>query len=161
MPIVLADRRSATAALAQMHARDLNLCTNLHCSRRILALTDGPSCLETSSTNALMAVDCHHAPVLPRSNPHSATGTTPCHFPRFRSLKAFGRRPRCTPHRRHRPPSETLNNRYRRIKPIAPPDVGCCSKTGHDFASQRNVATCHKKTSAMLRELAAANFRGW
>src|SRR6266851_5642076 len=42
-------------------------------------------------------------------NPHSARGTIACHFPRFRSLKAFGRRPRCKPHRRDRPASETLN----------------------------------------------------
>jgi hypothetical protein len=28
---------------------------------------------------------------------------------RFLSLKAFGRRPRCKPHRRHGPASETLN----------------------------------------------------
>jgi hypothetical protein len=39
----------------------------------------------------------------------AACGTTACHFPRFRLLKAFGRRPRCTPRRRDRPASETLN----------------------------------------------------
>ena len=33
-------------------------------------------------------------------------------------------------------------NRYRPIEPTAPPDVGCCSKTGHGFASQRNVDRC-------------------
>ena len=109
MPIFLTRRRSATATLAQMHAYDLNLCTDLHCSRRILTLTAPRSCVETSSTNALMGVDCHQPPLLPRANPHSASGTTACHFPRFRSLKAFGRRPRFTPHRRDRPASETLN----------------------------------------------------
>ena len=29
---------------------------------------------------------------------------------------------------------------YRPIEPIAPPDVGCCSKIGRGFASLRNVA---------------------
>jgi hypothetical protein len=29
---------------------------------------------------------------------------------------------------------------YRPIEPIAPPDVCCCSKTGHGFASQGNDA---------------------
>ena len=50
-----------------------------------------------------------HSNHVPRLNPHSARGTIACHFPRFRSLKAFGRRPRCKPHRRDRPASETLN----------------------------------------------------
>ena len=43
--------------------------------------------------NAFNGVGCHHAPLLPCSNPHSAPGTTACHFPRFRSLEAFVRRP--------------------------------------------------------------------
>src|SRR6266481_462262 len=51
-----------------------------------------------------------HSNHVPRLNPHSARGTIACHFPRFRSLKTFGRRPRCKPHRRDRPASETLNN---------------------------------------------------
>jgi hypothetical protein len=38
--------------------------------------------------------------------------------------------------------------RYRPIEPIAPPDVGCCSKTGHGFASLRNVAKGHFETHA-------------
>src|SRR5258708_35997553 len=38
-----------------------------------------------------------------------ARGATACHFPRVPSLKAFGRRPRCKPHRCDRPASETLN----------------------------------------------------
>ena len=42
------------------------------------------------------------AALLLRANPHSTRGTTACNFPRFRSLKAFGRRPRCMPHRRNR-----------------------------------------------------------
>ena len=36
---------------------------------------------------------------------------------------------------------------YRRIEPTALRDVGCCSKTGHDFASQRNVVTCQSRHS--------------
>jgi len=79
-----------------MHACELNLCTDHHCSRRILAIAEGSSCLATSSPNALMGVDCRH-PAPPRANPHSARGTNACHFPRFRSLKAFGRRTRCKP----------------------------------------------------------------
>ena len=109
MSIFLTGRRSATTTLAQMHAYDLNLCTDLHCSRRTLTLAAPRSCPATSSTNALMGVGCHQPVRLPRANPHSVRATTACHFPRFRSLKAFGRRPRCTPRRRDRPASETLN----------------------------------------------------
>jgi hypothetical protein len=39
-----------------------------------------------------------------------ARGATACHFRRVPSLKAFGRRPRCKPHRCDQPASETLNN---------------------------------------------------
>src|SRR3984893_4107329 len=59
----------------------------------------------------------------------SARGTIACHFPRFRSLKAFGRRPRCKPHRRDRPASETLNKTRRshadeeRSFSVLPPDA--------------------------------------
>ena len=119
MSIFLTGRRSATTTLAQIHAYDLNLCTDLHCSRRTLTLAPR-SCPATSSTNALMGVGCHQPVRLPRANPHSARGTTACHFPRFRSLKAFGRRPRCTPRRRDRPASETLNIRDR-VEPAAFP----------------------------------------
>jgi len=38
-----------------------------------------------------------------------ARGATACHFPRVRSLAAFGRRLRYKPHRCHPPASETLN----------------------------------------------------
>src|SRR5438876_265532 len=79
-----------------MHAGDLNLRTNLHCSRQILTLAAAWSCAATSSTNAFNGVGCHHAPRLPRSNPHSARSTTACHFPRFPSLEAFGRRPQAS-----------------------------------------------------------------
>ena len=43
------------------------------------------------------------------ADPHDARGAAACHFPRVPSLKAFGRRPRCKPHRCDRPASETLN----------------------------------------------------
>ena len=49
-----------------MHACDLNLCTDLHCSSRILTLAAACSCALTSSTNAFNGVGCHHAPLLPR-----------------------------------------------------------------------------------------------
>jgi hypothetical protein len=127
MSIFLTGRRSATTTLAQIHAYDLNLCTDLHCSRRTLTLAAPRSCAATSSTNALMGVGCHQPVRLPRANPHSARGTTACHFPRFRSLKAFGRRPRCTPRRRDRPASETLNNRYRR----GPNEMSGFTRSGH------------------------------
>ena len=42
-------------------------------------------------------------------NSYSASRTTNLLPSRFLSLKAFGRRPRCKPHRRHGPASETLN----------------------------------------------------
>ena len=35
---------------------------------------------------------------------------------------------------------------YRPIEPIAPPDVGCCSKIGHGFASLRDVANGQTQT---------------
>ena len=38
---------------------------------------------------------------------------------------------------------------YRPIEPIAPPDVGCRSKTGHGFASLRNVAKGQSATSTL------------
>jgi hypothetical protein len=41
--------------------------------------------------------------------PPSQSRTTNLLPSRFLSLKAFGRRPRCKPHRRHGPASETLN----------------------------------------------------
>ena len=45
--------------------------------------------------------------------------------------------------------------RCRPIEPAAPPDVGCCSKTGHGFASQRNVAKCHVWTAPSWQELSS------
>src|SRR4029077_7381888 len=86
MSIFLTGRRSATTTLAQIHAYDLNLCTDLHLSRRTLTLAAPRSCPATSSTNALIGVGCHQPVRLPRANPHSARGTTACHFPQFRSL---------------------------------------------------------------------------
>ena len=69
-----------------------------------------PSRAATSSAHALIGRGRRHAG-LPRPNLHSARGTVACNFPRLRSLKAFGRRPRCKPHRRDRPASETLAKR--------------------------------------------------
>jgi hypothetical protein len=79
-----------------MHACDLNLCTDLHCSRQIPAPKAGQSCPATASTNAFNGVGSHHAPRLPRANPHSARGTTAYHFPRFPCMglylsRSFGR----------------------------------------------------------------------
>jgi hypothetical protein len=39
---------------------------------------------------------------------------------------------------------------YRPIEPIAPPDVGCCSKIGRGFASLRNVAKGQNRKSSAL-----------
>jgi hypothetical protein len=91
MPICLAGRRSATAALVQICVIDLNVAIDLRGLRQIPTPAADQSCAATSSANALMGNDCRHA-ALPRANPHSARGTVACHFPRFRSLKAFGRR---------------------------------------------------------------------
>ena len=150
MPIFLTRRRSATTTLAQMHAYDLNLCTDLHCSRRTLTLAAPRSCAATSSTNTLMGVGCHQPVHLPRANPHSARGTTACHFPRFRSLKAFGRRPRCTPRRRDRPASETLNNRRHRA---------AYSITSSAVASSTG-GTERPSASAVLRLITRSNLSG-
>ena len=48
-------------------------------------------------------------PEPPRPNPHSARGTVAAHLSRVPSLEAFGHRPRCLPHRRDGPASETLH----------------------------------------------------
>jgi hypothetical protein len=105
----LAGHRPATAALTQMRACDLNVGIDLRGSRQIPVPVAGQSCTPTSSTNAFNGVGCHHAPRLPRANPHSARGTTACHFPRFPSLEAFGRRPqpRCS---RPRPSQAGIRN---------------------------------------------------
>jgi hypothetical protein len=104
-----------------MHAGDLNLRTNLHCSRQILTLAAAWSCAATSSTNAFNGVGCHHAPRRPRSNPHSARSTTACHFPRFPSLEAFGRRPQASV-------SAAPSVIGRHPKPFTEPAVSSCSK---------------------------------
>jgi len=108
MPICLAGRRSATAALVQICVCDLNVAIDPRGLRQIPVSAAYQSCAATPSAIALFGVGRRHT-ALPRANPHSARGTTARHFPRFRSLKAFGRRPRCTPRRRDRPASETLN----------------------------------------------------
>ncbi|MEA2956315.1 MAG: hypothetical protein QOJ58_1815 [Alphaproteobacteria bacterium] len=119
MPIVLAGRRSATAALAQMCVYDLNLGIDLRGSRQIPAAAAGQSCAPTSSTNAFNGIDCHHPVRLPRPNPHSARGTTACHFPRFPSLEAFGRRPQASV---VAAPSVT----GRHPKPFTGVSISCC-----------------------------------
>ena len=75
---------------------DLNVGIDLRGSTQIPAAAADQSCAPTSSTNAFNGVDCYHPPRLPRPNPHSARGTTACHFPRFPSLEAFGRRPKAS-----------------------------------------------------------------
>src|SRR6266852_3497411 len=47
----------------------------------------------TPSIIALTRNHSHQSHSTSPSNPHSARRTTACHFPRFRSLEAFGRRP--------------------------------------------------------------------
>ena len=124
MPIFLAGRRSATVSLAQMQACDLNVAIDLRDLRQSPAPPAEKSGAATSSANALIGVNGSHT-ALPLSNPHSARGTTACHLPRFPSLKAFGRRPRCKPHRRDRPASETLNNmRHERGRQLRRPPGG-------------------------------------
>jgi hypothetical protein len=92
----------------QIRVGDLNAAIDLRGLRQIPAPVADQSCAATSSACALIGLGRRHA-ALPRENPHSARGTVACHFPRFRSLKAFGRRLRCKPNRRDRPASETLN----------------------------------------------------
>ncbi len=102
-------RPSTRHGVARTNAAcDLNVAIDLRALRQIPAPAADQSCAATSSAIALIGVARRHA-ALPRANPHSARGTLACHFPRFRSLKAFGRRPRCKPRRRHGPASETLN----------------------------------------------------
>ena len=110
MPIFLAGRRSATASARANATLTISTCAPIFIAQGgHLRPQRACSCAATSSTNALIGVGCHQPFVCRASNPHSARGTTACHFPRFRSLKAFGRRPRCKPRRRDRPASETLN----------------------------------------------------
>jgi hypothetical protein len=108
---------------------DVNVAIDLPGLPQIPAPAADQSCAATSSANALIGLGRRHA-ALPRPNPHSARGTVACHFPRFRSLKAFGRRPRCKPYRRDRPASETLNrNGHRERK----------------FSKEKNVSSQKKK----------------
>ena len=166
MSIFLTGRRSATTTLAQIHAYDLNSCTDLHCSRRTLTLAAPRSCAATSSTTALMGVGCHQPVRLPRANPHSARGTTACHFPRFRSLKAFGRRPRCTPRRRDRSASETINIRVERGPRASAAHVRCSPKAtvSHQNGStslraRRDHRPIYSITSSARASSVAGNYR--
>ena len=154
MPICLAGRRPATASLAQMHACDLNIAIDLRGLRQIPAPAADQSCAAASSAIALIGVARRH-PALPHANPHNARGTVACQFPRFRSLKAFGRRPRCTPHRRDRPASETLNNR------VVCPLLACPLRSqerplrGRGPMSQR----CQQATSPLFDRESCARWR--
>jgi hypothetical protein len=95
IPIVLAGR-STTPALAQLRASDpslYTLCIALHRPNQIPTLTTKRSCAATPSINALNRVGCPRAPHRRRSNPHRARCTIASHFPRFRPLEGFVRRP--------------------------------------------------------------------
>jgi hypothetical protein len=70
IPIVLAGRRSATAALVQICFCDLNMAIDLRGLRQIPAPAADQSCAAKSSTNALMAGACRHA-APPPTNPHN------------------------------------------------------------------------------------------
>ena len=50
--------------------------------------------------------------------------------------------------------------RYRPIEPTAPPDVGCCSKAGHGFASQRNVDKGQSKPRPWRSDCAQPEHKG-
>ena len=62
-------------------------------SNQIPTLTTKRSCAATPSINALNRVGCPRAPHRRRSNPHRARCTIASHFPRFRPLEGFVRRP--------------------------------------------------------------------
>jgi hypothetical protein len=88
--------RSTTPALAQLRASDpslYTLCIALHRPNQIPTLTTKRSCAATPSINALNRVGCPRAPHRRRSNPHRARCTIASHFPRFRPLEGFVRRP--------------------------------------------------------------------
>jgi hypothetical protein len=99
----------ATVALVQICLCHVNVAIDLPGLPQIPAPATDQSCAATSPANTLIGVGCPHPPPS-RANLHSARGATACHFPRVPSLKAFGRRPRCKPHRCDWPASETLNN---------------------------------------------------
>ena len=104
IPFFLAGPRSATAALVQICLCHVNVAIDLPGLPQIPAPATDQSCAATSSANTLIGVGCTHAPPS-RANLHSlgARGATAYHFPRVPSLKAFGRRPRCKPHRCDQP----------------------------------------------------------
>jgi hypothetical protein len=94
--------------------RDVNVAIDLPGLPQIPAPATDQSCAATSSANTLIGAGCPR-PVPWCANLHSARRPTACHFPRVPSLKASGRRPRCKPHRCHRPASDTLNKRRHRL----------------------------------------------
>ena len=95
-------------ALVQICLCHVNVASDLPGLPQFPAPATDQSCAATSSANTLIGVGCPH-PLPSRANLHSARGATACHFPRVPSMQAFGRRPRCKPHRCDRPASETLN----------------------------------------------------
>ena len=82
------------------------------CLPQIPAPVTDQSCAATSSANTFIvaSVALTHLRRAQTSIALGARGATACHFPRVPSLKAFGRLPRCKPHRCDRPASETLNS---------------------------------------------------
>jgi len=63
----------------------------------------------TAPPSLIRAARRRRASSSPRRNPHSTRGTGVPHDSRVPSLEAFGRRPRCLPHPRDGPASETLH----------------------------------------------------
>jgi hypothetical protein len=113
-----------------MRACDLNLCIDLHRSRQIPTLPASRSCPATPSTNPLNRVGCPRAPHLQRPNPHRARCTTAAHFPRFRPLEVFVRRPpeyvAPLSWAGIRKPSQTATSRFVRAESAlaSTPDIG-------------------------------------
>ena len=66
-------------------------------------------CVPTATSKSDQTSSPPTSPEPPRPNPHSPRGTVPPHLSRVHSLEAFGHRPRCVPHRRIGPASETLH----------------------------------------------------
>ena len=113
----------------------------------------------SSSANAL-----HRSAFLqtrqPRhSNPHSASRIANLLPSRFLSLKAFGRRPRCKPHRRDGPASETLNKLYRlpvsEALPLCLQTLPICCITAIDVQGR----LCCKSRQHVVRSPKTGNIR--
>ena len=110
IPFFLAGPRSATAALVK-YAFATSTSPSI-----FLAYRKFPHLRRTNHapqrrqpTHSSTSVALTHLRRAQTSIALGARSATACHFPRVPSLKAFGRRPRCKPHRCDRPASETLN----------------------------------------------------